>query len=155
MHMWHHVTNHLIISNDKDSNSENRIKLRVHDTHLSLCHTALSSHLPVLVLESRHRTPSSHTPSLILLHYLEAWSLLASNTNTLTFLLPLCTLLLPYSHLPLLLSSRLPHATSTSLHALLYPLACPPLSTHITLVAWLLMPALPHPLAVPDLHAPS
>jgi hypothetical protein len=33
MHMWHHVTNHLIISNDKDSNSENRIKLRIHDTH--------------------------------------------------------------------------------------------------------------------------
>jgi hypothetical protein len=31
MHMWHHVTNHLIISNDKDSNSENRIKLRVRD----------------------------------------------------------------------------------------------------------------------------
>jgi hypothetical protein len=31
--MWHHVTNHLIISNDKDSNSENRIKLRVRDTH--------------------------------------------------------------------------------------------------------------------------
>jgi hypothetical protein len=25
MHMWHHVTNHLIISNDKDLNSENRI----------------------------------------------------------------------------------------------------------------------------------
>jgi hypothetical protein len=25
MHMWHHVTNHLIISNNKDSNSENRI----------------------------------------------------------------------------------------------------------------------------------
>jgi hypothetical protein len=25
MHMRHHVTNHLIISNDKDSNSENRI----------------------------------------------------------------------------------------------------------------------------------
>jgi hypothetical protein len=22
MHMWHHVTNHLIVSNDKDSNSE-------------------------------------------------------------------------------------------------------------------------------------
>jgi hypothetical protein len=22
MHLWHHVTNHLIISNDKDSNSE-------------------------------------------------------------------------------------------------------------------------------------
>jgi hypothetical protein len=32
MHMWHHVTNHLIISNDKDVNSENRIKLRVRDT---------------------------------------------------------------------------------------------------------------------------
>jgi hypothetical protein len=34
MHMWHHVTNHLITSNDKDSNSENRIKLRVRDTIL-------------------------------------------------------------------------------------------------------------------------
>jgi hypothetical protein len=32
MHMWHHVTNHLIISTDKDSNSENRIKLHVRDT---------------------------------------------------------------------------------------------------------------------------
>jgi hypothetical protein len=32
MHMWHHVTNHLIISTDKDSNSENRIKLRVRDS---------------------------------------------------------------------------------------------------------------------------
>jgi hypothetical protein len=32
MHMWHHVTNHLITSNDKNSNSENRIKLRVRDT---------------------------------------------------------------------------------------------------------------------------
>jgi 16S rRNA U1498 N3-methylase RsmE len=32
MHMWRHVTNHLIIFNDKDSNSENRIKLRVRDT---------------------------------------------------------------------------------------------------------------------------
>jgi hypothetical protein len=31
MHMWHHVTNHLIISSDKDSNSANRIKLRVRD----------------------------------------------------------------------------------------------------------------------------
>jgi hypothetical protein len=34
MHMWHHVTNHLITSNDKDSNSENRIKLRVRDNDL-------------------------------------------------------------------------------------------------------------------------
>jgi hypothetical protein len=33
MHMWHHVTNPLIISNDKDSNSENRIKLRVRDSY--------------------------------------------------------------------------------------------------------------------------
>jgi hypothetical protein len=33
MHMWHHVTNHLITSNDKDSNSENRIKLRVRDNN--------------------------------------------------------------------------------------------------------------------------
>jgi hypothetical protein len=32
MHMWHHVTNHLIISDDKDSNSENRIKLCVRDS---------------------------------------------------------------------------------------------------------------------------
>jgi hypothetical protein len=31
MHMWHHVTNHLIISNDKDY-SENRIKLRIRAT---------------------------------------------------------------------------------------------------------------------------
>jgi hypothetical protein len=31
MHMWPHVTNHLIISTDKDSNSENLIKLRVRD----------------------------------------------------------------------------------------------------------------------------
>jgi ribonuclease HI len=31
MHMWHHVTNHLIISNDKDSNSETNEKLRVRD----------------------------------------------------------------------------------------------------------------------------
>jgi hypothetical protein len=36
MHMWHYVTNHLIISNDKDFNSENRIKLRVRDMHCVL-----------------------------------------------------------------------------------------------------------------------
>jgi hypothetical protein len=35
MHMWHHVTNHLIVSNDKESNSENRIKLRVRDKSVS------------------------------------------------------------------------------------------------------------------------
>jgi hypothetical protein len=132
--------------------------------HLSLCHTASSSHLtcltllshlPALVLKSRHCTPSSHMPSVILLHYPEAWSLLASNTNTLTFLLPHCMLLSPYSHPPLSLSSRLPHATSTSPHALLYPLTCPPLSTRITLVARLLTRTLPHPLAMPDLRMPS
>jgi hypothetical protein len=39
MHMWHHVTHHLIISNDKDSNSENRIKLRVCDIYPSLRYT--------------------------------------------------------------------------------------------------------------------
>jgi hypothetical protein len=32
MHMWPHVTNHLIISTDKDFNSENRITLRVRDS---------------------------------------------------------------------------------------------------------------------------
>jgi hypothetical protein len=37
MHMRHHVTNHLIISNDKDSNSENRIKLRVRDKDVVRC----------------------------------------------------------------------------------------------------------------------
>jgi hypothetical protein len=32
MYMRYHVTNHFITSNDKDSNSENRIKLRVRDS---------------------------------------------------------------------------------------------------------------------------
>jgi hypothetical protein len=47
MHMWHHVTNHLIISNDKDSNSENRIKLRVRDnmTHCGSTRQHLSSYM--------------------------------------------------------------------------------------------------------------
>jgi hypothetical protein len=39
MHMWHHVTNHLITSNDKDSNSENRIKLRVRDNYPQVINT--------------------------------------------------------------------------------------------------------------------
>jgi hypothetical protein len=46
MHMWHHVTNHLIISNDKDSNSENRIKLCVRDRcllHRRVCRLRLSA----------------------------------------------------------------------------------------------------------------
>jgi hypothetical protein len=43
MHMRHHVTNHLITSNDKDSNSENRIKLRVRDNHLSNFEGSMSS----------------------------------------------------------------------------------------------------------------
>jgi hypothetical protein len=50
MHMWHHVTNHLIISTDKDSNSENRIKLRVHDT-------ILSPSFPWLLLSTSHLLP--------------------------------------------------------------------------------------------------
>jgi hypothetical protein len=37
MHMWHHVTNHLIISNDKDFNSENRIKLRIRNSFPVRC----------------------------------------------------------------------------------------------------------------------
>jgi hypothetical protein len=44
MHMWHHVTNHLIISNDKDSNSENRIKLRVRDRSAEARHFLAASH---------------------------------------------------------------------------------------------------------------
>jgi hypothetical protein len=48
MHMWHHVTSHLIISNDKDVNSENRIKLRVCDTQLSIA--LLRSLLVLLVV---------------------------------------------------------------------------------------------------------
>jgi hypothetical protein len=44
MHMWHHVTNHLIISNDKDSNSENQNKLRVRDRYCqSESHRAVES----------------------------------------------------------------------------------------------------------------
>jgi hypothetical protein len=43
MHMWHHVTNHLIISNDKDFNSENRIKLRVRDNDHYGLETVLQS----------------------------------------------------------------------------------------------------------------
>jgi hypothetical protein len=42
MHMWHHVTNHLIISNDKDSNSETTEKLCVRDNahrHNTKCTT--------------------------------------------------------------------------------------------------------------------
>jgi hypothetical protein len=45
MHMWHHVTNHLIISNDKDSNSEMNKKLCVCDSCLlfeQYCETALA-----------------------------------------------------------------------------------------------------------------
>jgi hypothetical protein len=45
MHMWHHVTNHLIVSNDKDSNSENRIKLRVRDTDAPVGLVAKRAHI--------------------------------------------------------------------------------------------------------------
>jgi hypothetical protein len=46
VHMWHHVTNHLITSNDKDSNSENRIKLRVRDIHV--CHPLFNDYPQVI-----------------------------------------------------------------------------------------------------------
>jgi hypothetical protein len=64
MHMWHHVTNHLIISTDKDSNSENRIKLRVRDNlGFSLCSTSLIlfvSHSALSAMAgSRKRAPST------------------------------------------------------------------------------------------------
>jgi hypothetical protein len=52
MHMWHHVTNHLIISNDKDSNSENRIKLRIRDKlhyHMILQDNNTRHHISALV----------------------------------------------------------------------------------------------------------
>jgi hypothetical protein len=50
MHMWHHVTNHLITSNDKDSNSENRIKLRVRDSwETRVKHDLLIEHTLILV----------------------------------------------------------------------------------------------------------
>jgi hypothetical protein len=55
MHMWHHVTNHLIVSNDKDSNSENQIKLRVRDS-LSMANWRLvlnTVSLPVLTYGSQ------------------------------------------------------------------------------------------------------
>jgi hypothetical protein len=42
--MWHHGTNHLIISNDKDSNSEMNEKLRVHDNRYTrVCDLLYSS----------------------------------------------------------------------------------------------------------------
>jgi hypothetical protein len=51
MHMWHHVTNHLIISTDKDSNSENQIKLRVRDTmQLQQTITAILVHFRLSIL---------------------------------------------------------------------------------------------------------
>jgi hypothetical protein len=73
MHMWHHVTNHLIISNDKDSNSENRIKLRVRDNSpgcfslllifslssvFSLSHLSSSLHLLLVYISGSAATPS-------------------------------------------------------------------------------------------------
>jgi hypothetical protein len=56
MHMWPHVTNHLIISTDKDSNSENRIKrikLRVRDTRLDMSWIgSVASSMEMAVLSS-------------------------------------------------------------------------------------------------------
>jgi hypothetical protein len=55
MHMWHHVTNHLIISTDKDSNSENRIKLRVRDKFHRL--VILSPSFPWLLISTAPLLP--------------------------------------------------------------------------------------------------
>jgi hypothetical protein len=81
MHMWHHVTDHLITSNDKDFNSENRIKLRVRDTHPSfvkLVHfitrlvqavhsiTRRRSSSPISTHTSLSVQPSTRTPSPVL-----------------------------------------------------------------------------------------
>jgi hypothetical protein len=39
---WHHVTNHLIISNDKDSNTENiKRYIHIHDTQLEIRHRVM------------------------------------------------------------------------------------------------------------------
>jgi hypothetical protein len=75
MHMWHHVTNHLIISNDKDSNSENRIKLHVRDTlhhspalvaHTSVTHT---TSLETAVSTTSQGFPHSLPPTAARCHY--------------------------------------------------------------------------------------
>jgi hypothetical protein len=47
MHMWHHVTNHLIISNDKDSNSENRINYTSVTHRIQPCNNAILEVLPL------------------------------------------------------------------------------------------------------------
>jgi hypothetical protein len=67
MHMWHHVTNHLIISTDKDSNSENRIKLRVRNVTfflLIIVHiTDYHWDRPLyFVIHSHHAQTRTHTP---------------------------------------------------------------------------------------------
>jgi hypothetical protein len=74
MHMWHHVTNHLITSIDKDSNSENRIKLRVRDTYwqafriagedlgLDITQGDVETHLQAITLNNyRESVASSHS----------------------------------------------------------------------------------------------
>jgi hypothetical protein len=64
MHMWHHVTNHLIISTDMDSNSENRIKLRVRDKTGPECGmpTGVSIREPDLVPLRSLKDPRKHAP---------------------------------------------------------------------------------------------
>jgi hypothetical protein len=56
MHMWHHVTNHLIISNDKDSNSETNEKLCVRDTQfVSIVQEAFNTtHLNISYMVTAH-----------------------------------------------------------------------------------------------------
>jgi hypothetical protein len=120
------------------------------------CHAhILSSHSPhpcplpspALILESRHLTPSSHAPSIVLLHY---WGLVTLCRRHPYLPLPLAP---RFSHPILTRPSHSPHASLAPhpphplISCALYRLACPPLSSRITLVAWLLMPAFPHPLA--------
>jgi hypothetical protein len=69
MHMWRHVTNHLIISNDKDSNSENRIKLRVRDNSLYSMPLGISSTvLKLLATVFSRRGKHLHLTAMIPLH---------------------------------------------------------------------------------------
>jgi hypothetical protein len=103
--MWHHVTNHLITSNDKDSNSENRIKLRVHDNYLVssvvcsfeiLYHSVLVVYFveplqhPLYILSSAYFVESLHFIPLWLEYFVE--SLPSSLLQCLTRTLPLCVI---------------------------------------------------------------
>jgi hypothetical protein len=57
MHMWLHVTNQLITSSDKDSNSETNKKLRIHDSWKMQVECVWEANPSVTVLTGR--TPDS------------------------------------------------------------------------------------------------